>query len=179
MTAQKIANDIKGQKAETYYGYVTIQHKSEAKNFYKLLEAGKLPIIIINTSSAYERRYRVASYIGGEYSTTGRLKLWAVYAYKAIVEAEKGYNSKLSAWAKQNGINLGDWSNNVQNNGYNGCRIWVAYQRGYKVQERYTDGMVRAAMRHSLTDYDEIDKKGLSEYEVRELRRSATAEAMS
>ena len=64
--------------------------------------------------------------------------------------------------------------NNFQNSGY--CSKHLI-RRG-KIDNKLIESMKVARIRHEFTSYDDINKEGLNDYQVRELRRTANRLAM-
>ena len=172
---KKIAVELEGERAEAAYGTITIQRHALARTFAKQLDAGaKTARKITNTSSANLMRYRVDVYSRESgYSHSPRFTISAAKAYVAFLDMDNGDNEALRAWADKNGINISLWRANIETQGYNGIRLWGAYKRGRTPNARYLSGMERAHARHMNTNYDEISKRGMTNYEVRELRRQA------
>ena len=173
---KRIATELEGETAEAAYGRITIQRHALARTFTKQLnDAARIAWKITNTSSAHLQRYRVDVFsLEDGYSHSPRLTISAAKAYIAFLALENGNNEALRVWADDNNINISLWRTNIETQGYNGIRLWGAYKRGRIPHARYITGMERAHARHTNTNYDEIDKRGMTDYEVRELRRQAS-----
>lgn len=162
---KKLAEKIKGTKAENGYGYITIQHNREAAN---ILNKG---YSWTNCNSLRENyRCRISYIENGEYHTTGIIRHSAANYF---IELKFSKKSELRKKLEKKGYNITDILQNLSTNGYTGVYICSQVSRGNNPRPDKVENMIIAALRHADTSYDLIDKKGLSDYEVRELRRHA------
>ena len=70
-------------------------------------------------------------------------------------------------------IDLDEFLGNLATRGFTSRRIiqQLKVVKNKKVWEKWADDLSRAHYRHNHTDYDSIDKKHMTDYEIRELRR--------
>ncbi len=160
---KKIAKKIKGRHANNAYGTITIQHNKEAE---LIAEQG---YALINCSLANRQQARVDYLRKNRFYTTGvtsgRKANW-------IVEIMfNNFDKKL----KKAGFDSDIILDNLATDGYTGQYICVLVNQNKKPKPEKVENMRIASMRHSLTNYDNISKKGLSDYQVRELRRQANS----
>jgi len=161
MNIEKIKKILKGQRADNAHGMITIQHNSEAEKIAKRGYA------LINCSKAHTRDARVDYIEDGQFRTTGVIS--ETRANWFIKIKFEGFHKIL----KKESYNVAEILKNLETNGYTGMYICVQIAKGNKPNADKVASMRTASARHLLTDYDEIDKKGMTDYEVRDLRRSA------
>lgn len=159
MKIKKLETILKGQKAENNYGIITIQYKREASII------AQLGYCFVNCNSAYKNQARIDYVENGNFQSTNVIDrnkaLWFIKV-KFL-----GFDKNL----EKAGFKTGDILNNLVTNGYTGQYICIQIQKGNKPKEEKVKNMKIAILRHTTTNYDLCDKKGLDDCQVRELRR--------
>ena len=163
MEKEEIKEVLKGQYSMTFYGRCKIQYKRIAE----VIE--QQGYCVTSTSSAYREQVRIDWVEDGEYYSTGVIRRTAGLYFAEL----KFGNSNLKRKIKKLGIDVDLVLENLETDGYTGVYICSQVRKGNKPNPEKIENMQIAQMRHVLTDYDDIDKRGMTDYEVRELRRRA------
>lgn len=182
---EKITKGAITQNNARRFGDTRLQWRITAQKFAECEEKGRTPIRIVNVNTtAHLPRYRIDYVKNGQYRyafgdnglTSHGADNWII-----LYRAEYGTTSERAEtpeWIQvliNQGISLSSLRDNLTHHGYTSRNIIAAARRGAtKVNSDLAHNMRRAAVRHLLTDYDDRDKSGMDDYQVRELRRSMT-----
>ena len=160
---QSIVNILQGQHAENNNGTCRIQAKYEAK---KIMENG---YAFINCSSAYQSKARVDWIEKGQFRSTRVVsRTRAIWIIKIRFQ---DFGKKL----EKAGFSISDVLHNLETNGYTGMYICVQVARGNTPKKEKVESMRIAALRHTFTNYDDIDKRGMDNNRILELRHAANS----
>jgi len=183
---KKIAEKLRGEVTQNNSQKdrdVRLQYKSVAASFADCILRGETPHRYTNVNAAGGKLQRVRidylkpdgsyDYIFGSDGLTpsGAENWWTLYVAEFGTEKEK---ENLPEWLKNlpENCSLTELRDNLVYRGYTSRQIIAVAKRNKKLQQKWlVDNLKRAAIRHSLTNYDDIDKSEMSDVEVRELRR--------
>ena len=184
---EKYQNILRGEVTQNNaraFGDVHVQWRSLACHFAEKEKNGETPYRLTNVNSCGGKliRCRIDYIRDGSYRyefgtdglTAGGANNWITLYFAFHGTSKEKQNTP--TWIKNlqkelSPSEIGEVMNNLTYHGWTSRNIIVAAKKGKKINEEKIEDMKRASRRHSLTDYDEVDKRGMTDYEVRELRR--------